>query len=708
MTTAERLLDLLPEVFRTRDATAAAEIAARLGFPVPALDGTPEGPLTSLLAIMGQTFDMLEAEVDNLYDDLFIETCASWLVPYIGELVGARIVDAGDLESARRQVAGTIAARRAKGTARALALRSGAIMTAPTEAVEYFRHVVTTLHLDYPEDNRPMSAALNGRAGRRAQLPDFIGQHTVELREMSEGGRFAVPNIGVRTWTTRSFPHAKTTPRPVLSVGPGHFSFSPTGADTTLWLWRAGLGDPTEATRLGLDEMPTPIPLIDAVDHPDAYYDDGPDEDKSVAVHIDGVLQRLDAICFCDLSDAPGGGWNRHGDLAARERIHIDPMRGRLRLPDAKIATPAEQIRLKYHYGAAVTTGGGGYASPAPFETDVPELPGPDPVPVTVPSATTRDAVAAALAAALDSAAGRCEIRIDDGGITELPAATALPGDAQLRLCADTCTWPTLVASAAGWQVTGGSGSILVLRGLRLIGGPLVIDTEGLEKLRLIDCTLLPGLLLSAQGQPMHPGDATLVLRQAGIEVEATRCTIGRVVMEETAQLTLVDCLIDAAAPGAFALSGPADSAGGILTADRSTLIGRVFLRAIGEVSDCLFARRPDSPDDVTVRVAHVQEGCARYSAFPEGAVVPGRYHCYPVHATDAARSPEFAAVSPAEAGYGRLLPSSPPEILAGAQGGREMGVTNATSWTRKRMLLARDLPDWTPFAMQTGIELMN
>ena len=36
------------------------------------------------------------------------------------------------------------------------------------------------------------------------------------------------------------------------------------------------------------------------------------------------------------------------------------------------------------------------------------------------------------------------------------------------------------------------------------------------------------------------------------------------------------------------------------------------------------------------------------------------------------------------------------------------MGVTRATSWSRTRMLLARDLPDWTPFAMTSGPELMN
>lgn len=708
MTTAERLLDLLPEIFRTRDAAAAAQIAARLGLPAPSVDGSPEGPLTSLLVILGQTFEVLEAEVDNLYDDLFIETCAPWLVPYLGELVGARIVDTGDTESARRQVATTIAARRSKGTARALALRSGAIMDAPTEAVEYFPHLVTALHLDFPGEGRAMSAALNGTAGRRSRLPDHIGQHTVELREISAGGRFAPSNIGIRTWTTRSLRHAETTPRPVPEVGPGHFRFAPTGADVALW--RLPRADRPEETRLTLPEVPGPIPLVDAVgvgpedDGAGSYYGPG----LSLTVRIDGVLQPLAAICFCDLGDAPGGGWNRHGGAQDHNRIRIDPARGRLRLPDAAVGTPAERIRVMYHYGAAVDVGGGGYATAVPFQTDVPEAPGPDPASIPVPFAVTRATVAASLTGALDDLGGRSEIRVEDGGMTDLPSTTELPEAAQVRLCADDGTWPTLVAEPGGWRLTGGQGTILVIRGLRLVGGPLVVDTEGLERLRLIDCTLLPGRLLTPEGAAADPGAVMLDLRQPGVEVEATRCCVGRVVLEETARLTLVDCLVDPGGLDGFAISGPGGSPAGVLAAERSTILGGVALRMLDVVSDCVVARRPAAPPGVTMTVSRLQEGCARFSAFPAGAVVPGQYRCYPHHPTAPARGPDFASLSPADPEYGTLLPSSPPEILAGAEGGREMGVTNATSWSRRRMLLARDFPDWTPFAMQSGVEPTN
>ena len=60
-------------------------------------------------------------DLAQLYDDQFIETCAPWVVPYIGDLVGARGVKSvtGTAFRARAYVANTIGYRRRKGTASA-------------------------------------------------------------------------------------------------------------------------------------------------------------------------------------------------------------------------------------------------------------------------------------------------------------------------------------------------------------------------------------------------------------------------------------------------------------------------------------------------------------------------------------------------------------------------------------------------------------
>src|SRR2546421_368239 len=80
------------------------------------------GPLKALLSIISEQAAVLEENLDQLYDDLFIETCAEWVVPYIGDLVGARGVAQfpGARFTERAFVANTMSYRRRKGTAAVL------------------------------------------------------------------------------------------------------------------------------------------------------------------------------------------------------------------------------------------------------------------------------------------------------------------------------------------------------------------------------------------------------------------------------------------------------------------------------------------------------------------------------------------------------------------------------------------------------------
>lgn len=113
--TAEQLFELLPSVYRLRDAALAGDMPAGAGKP-------PAGPLNALLSIIAEQLESLQDDLDQLYDDQFIETCAEWVVPYIGDLVGARSlysVTAATI-STRAQVAKTIRYRRRKGTVKML------------------------------------------------------------------------------------------------------------------------------------------------------------------------------------------------------------------------------------------------------------------------------------------------------------------------------------------------------------------------------------------------------------------------------------------------------------------------------------------------------------------------------------------------------------------------------------------------------------
>jgi hypothetical protein len=700
MTSSQRLLDILPEIFRTRDGAMASEIAARMGFEPPSVDGDPEGPLHSLLEALALQFDALEAEVDNLYDDLFIETCADWLVPYIGDLVGARIVDVDDSVSARRQVASTIELRRSKGTARALAERARKLMRESSEAIEYFQHLVVTLNLNFPGDNRAMTVALNGEQGRKNDLPHVVGQHIPELRDMRDGGRFAIPNIGVRCWTLRSLPHVETTPLAASDGGLGHFRFSPTGADIALWRKREPVpDDPFARARLRVEEIPGPIPMIDAVDRPDVYFGD----EKSIEMVIRGDAVSVDDICFCHLGDAPGGGWNQRGTDDELEKIRIDPVRGRFVLPEDLSATGAEDIRVLYHYGTAFDAGGGYYRQ---LTQDPATAVDPDDL-RDVEVEDTAAAAQAALQDALSDLAARPHVRLLDGQQIVAPKLTPLPANRSMVIEAGPDIWPSLQLSDI-WRLTEGDDSELTVRGLRLINGTLQIDTEGLKRLRLVDCTILPGLALNPDGSPVNPSSIALDIQQNGLEVECERCVLGRVALGKGSHVILFDSIVDASAVGEVAIAGHSGGFEGVLSAERTTVLGRVRVREMGEVSECLFARRPKAPSSETVTVERLQYGCVRYTGLPPLASVPRRYRCYPNHETEDPRDPTFAALTPAKAAYGRLLASSPVEILGGADGGTEMGITNRTSWQRRKHLLARDLPDWTPFAMVAGEEMMD
>jgi hypothetical protein len=96
---AQRLYDLLPTIYRIRDAEQGE-------------------PLKALLSVIAEQIAVLEEDLEQLYDDQFIETCAAWVVPYIGDLIGYRSLYevAPKVSSSRAEVAHTIGFRRHKGT----------------------------------------------------------------------------------------------------------------------------------------------------------------------------------------------------------------------------------------------------------------------------------------------------------------------------------------------------------------------------------------------------------------------------------------------------------------------------------------------------------------------------------------------------------------------------------------------------------------
>jgi hypothetical protein len=109
------------------------------------------GPLKALLMAFADEFAVIEENLAQLYDDLFIETCAEWAIPYIGDLIGYEPLHAlGQAKGlARAEVAHTIALRRRKGTASVLEQLARDVTGWNARAVEEFQLLAATQHMNH-------------------------------------------------------------------------------------------------------------------------------------------------------------------------------------------------------------------------------------------------------------------------------------------------------------------------------------------------------------------------------------------------------------------------------------------------------------------------------------------------------------------------------------------------------------------------------
>jgi hypothetical protein len=112
------LYERLPEVYRQRDA-----------------EGTPPDQLRALVDAIDDVMRALAERVDAQYDDLFIETCDDWVIPYLADLVGTSHLK-GDAWALRADVARTVRHRRRKGTLGAVESQVHALSRWAVHAVE--------------------------------------------------------------------------------------------------------------------------------------------------------------------------------------------------------------------------------------------------------------------------------------------------------------------------------------------------------------------------------------------------------------------------------------------------------------------------------------------------------------------------------------------------------------------------------------------
>lgn len=720
----DRLYGLVPAVYRARDAGHGQ-------------------PLRALLALFAQELQALEEHLEQLHDDQFIETCAPWVAPYIGDLIGYRPLHGTSpaVSSPRAEVANTIAYRRRKGTALMLEQLATDVSSWPAHAAEFFEQLATTQYMNHLRPHAPAAARVRSLPAMRA-VRDSRGAfnttaHTAEMRRPETGsGRFGIPHVGLFLWRLQPFSRTRVPLVPDAPADPANrrFRLDPLGADVQLFRKprrESAISELSTAMHvpapLGVRGMALAVRAAQSQPDPEANRDDdyGPGESL--------LLERFDTaagawlavptadIVVADLRDV-AGGWNHDDDVPAG-RIAVDPERGRVRCaPD--VTAP---LRATFHVGFSRAIGGGEYERGERV-------------------ATRSVAGGAALQPHLDAlrSTGGTLVVEDSLGYAQTPllrldgvTAAGQPG-LDLVLAAKNGARPLLAAGGDVVLDIGARGRV-VIDGLVIAGGALTLaafaDTEPRE-IVLRHCTLVPGRRLHADGTAAQPGAPSLVVAHRFAKVSLQHCIVGALRVAAGAEVVIDDCIVDAGAPSNTAFEGiaaaPGDApAGATLTLVECSVIGKLHAEAIRMASNSLLVARRVAGDGwrAPVWAERTQHGCVRFCWLPPDAVVPRRHRCLPDDAHPRV-VPQFGSTRYGDAAYMQLRRATaaairhgagprwrPPGAAAGAEAspdddafdagegeGGEMGVMNALAQPQREINLRVRLDEYLRVGLRAGV----
>jgi hypothetical protein len=682
--------DLLPAVYRLRDADLRHAAGPDLPPDVQVVE-----PLRAFLAVLAEQAAVLEENLRQLYDDQFVETCAEWVVPYIGDLVGARGIytPPGSGLSQRAEVANTLRYRRRKGTVAVLEELAANVTRWPAHAVEFFQRLVTTQYMNHVRLGNLAWVDLRDReALERLGGPLETSNHTLEVRRIASGrGRYAIPNVGIFLW--RIGAHTATRWRP-FKVDARRYTFSPLGQPLRLYNRVE-----TEAQIEHLSErpnVPQPFTRRELAQGLPLYY--GRDEDGellSLLVEVNGRELRADEIVVCNLESTGTGTWAHF----PRDTYAIDPVLGRLALPSSVEATPSKpDVRVTFCYGFGHDIGGGEYARAAELDAGL--------LPVVGVSGG-----GGALGTAL-GATGGGSVQISDSDAYKLaggasPVLTVGQGR-RLEVRAADERRP-LVRLAANAVLAGEDESELTIDGLLFVGAALVVDGR-FNRVVLRNCTLVPGLDLNADGGPKSAGAPSLVIASEDVRVEIERCILGGIRVVRGSSVAIGDSIVDANDSTNVAYAAPDGKdpdPGGPLTVSNSTLVGRVRTDSISLATNSIFLADPAAaaPWDVPVRSERRQEGCVRFSWLDPAARVPRRFSCRPGAGDDPdSMRPQFVSLRYGTEAYGQLSLRTPAEIREGADDQSEMGAFHGVYQPQRERNLRLRLDEYLRFGLEAGI----
>jgi hypothetical protein len=739
----DRLYDLLPALYRIADEEHG-------------------GQLHALLALINRQADDVRADILQLWDDYFIETCQRWVIPYLGDLVGN--VPLEDLDRSRiaatteqlftdlrgpdlmppnpvrlrADVAKTIYYRRRKGTPAMLEELARDVTGWDARAVEFFSILSWTQNLEH------LRAECHGCPDLRSVEPaSRIGSpwdaatHTVDVRAINEwDGWYDIPNIGFFLWRLKAMPHSVVVPRRITvpdeePQGTWRFTFSPLGQVAPVF--SAGDGHDTEAGRA--TELTIESPIRPAAFFADlalpraagtgssAYY--GPDGAARLVLYTQTAGKDPEPVSATDIRCLNLSGWGQPSfNQPEGTQIGVDVGLGRLAMPKGRAG---QELLVSYCDGFSADLGGGEYSRRKWLAA------GPAPIQVSGGGGTLQDA--------LDKRGPAAEtvLEIMDSLSYDFPSSLKLePGEKLTIQAADQKRPHVLVSGgvlSVGTAATG-AGAWLTLNGL-LVEGALHLN-GGVDTFRLLHSTLVPGLSVQ-QGAGAHPQGPSLVVVpeeedkpiNTNLKVQIASSIVGALRMpEHVVRLWLLDSIVDGVEqdgdPKGHAVCDDAGIGGPPAHIERSTLLGASRFFDLELASESIFAG--------PVRTGRRQSGCVRFCHVPPGSDTPQQYRCQPAleitrqseqRAKDAVAAglvlpagwqqqlaaeigrwlvPSFESVQYGRPDYLQLHRRCPAQIRTGAEDGSEMGAFSRLNQAQREANLRLRLDEYLPIGLQAGL----
>ncbi len=680
-------------------------------------DAESGGLLRDLIEAFAGELAIIEEDLEQLADSLFIETAPEWAIPYIADLVGLVGLpdDLGRGTSRRRVVANTVAYRQRKGTVGVLEQVVHDVTGWPAKAVEFYRLLATTTHVNHVRPERPAWASLRRAATVEVEstplLAGVLGRfaHTADIRRLGPGttrgrGRYNIPNIGVFVFPLQVF-EAFGVPARKTADG---WASQPLGCDEP-WFARPSTEDEIEhlATE---DDLPVPLRprrLLALL----AAARAGVSTELPILVSIDrGDALTPDRIRVCGLEDlateqgAPLTGW----------QVMVDPVRGLLRTYADGHRSDPDTLHLDYSYGAMDGIGAGVHDRSG--QDDIEDAQVVAQVHVQT-SLATRTGPPSTARATVQDALATVEAGWPSGPLgSRRPAQIISIGDSEAYAGDLVVTLPTrtrLVIVAAEWPahqgpngvvspptpgryiaaglrprltgdllITGAAGSTLRLDGLT-IEGDIRVEAGGLSRLELDHCTVTGRIVQSAGGSDQ-------------LTVRVRECRLGGVLLAAAAtELDVEDCTVDANGTPAVGPPAAITAPSVTLTVAGSTILGD---------AECRILMMTSSICDGVMTAIDRQRGCARFSYFGEGSRTPRRFRCAPATNAGSAVTPSYLATDLGSPFYAVLSPSTPDAIRRGGEFGAEMGVHHHLRRPLRMDAALRLVAPYVPVGMHVSI----